>query len=120
MKISECLDMFLGYCKLRRLSGKTIDNYDRNVKKLINYIGDININDLDNTLVNKYIGYLVDKVKENKFKEYDCKLSKATIATYLRELKVFIKYFPLNFFIIEAFFSSKAKNIKSHLSPGGK
>lgn len=92
MVISECLDMFIGHCKLRRLSEKTIENYDRNVSRFIEYIGDVDVSELDIYLVNKYIGYLVDKVKENNFKTFDCKLSKASIGTYLRELKVFIKY----------------------------
>lgn len=92
MLISEYLDIFIGHCKLKGLSKKTIDNYDRNVKKFIDYIGNIQIKELNYSLINNYISFLFDKVKENYFIEFDTKLSKSSIGTYLRDIKVFISY----------------------------
>lgn len=92
MLVSECLDMFIGFCKLKGLSSATIDNYDRNVKKFMDYVGDIDVNNITPILVNGYTNHLFNKVKENNFVEYDCKISKASIGTYLRDLKIFISY----------------------------
>ncbi len=92
MVLSKCLDMFIGQCKLKGLSEKTIENYDRNVNRFINFIGDIDTGDLNISVVNDYSTHLFNKIKESNFIKYDTKLSKASIGTYLRDLKVFISY----------------------------
>jgi len=78
MKIEMALDFFLSACYIKGLLPRSIDNYDKFVNRFINTIGDIDIKDLDYEVITGYIESL-----------YKLNLSKATIGTYIRHLKVF-------------------------------
>lgn len=96
MLLTTCLDTFIGQCRLKDLSPRTIEAYDSFVMKFIKYTTGKNIQDLNLKLINEYINYL-----------YSCTLSKATVGTYIRHLKIFIKYLEEEELI--APFSSKIK-----------
>lgn len=79
--ISECFKQFLTNCILKGLLPRSIQNYEEIIQRFINYTGDIDMELLNHDLINDYIMSL-----------YDRRLSKASIGTYLRHLKVFFKF----------------------------
>lgn len=81
MQLSVALDFFLGSCYIKGLLERSIDNYEKFVKRFISSVGDIEINDLNYSVIEIYLQEL-----------YRSNLSKATIATYIRHLRVFLKY----------------------------
>ncbi len=79
--ICEYFKQFLSNCKLKGLLPRSIQNYEEIIQRFINYTGNVEMDRLDIDLINEYIMSL-----------YDRELSKASIGTYLRHLKVFFKF----------------------------
>lgn len=81
MIISNCFQLFIKNCILKGLLPRSIKNYEEIIQRFINFTGDIDMSLLNKESINDYTMSL-----------YDRKLSKASIGTYLRHLKVFLKY----------------------------
>ena len=81
MTIDKALEQFILSCKLKGLSKKTIVNYTDFIKRFIMHDEIVEVADIDLDLINNYILYL-----------YDEELSRSTISTYIRHLKVFIRW----------------------------
>lgn len=79
--IRDCLKLFIKNCILKGLLPRSIQNYEEIVNRFIDYTGDIDISMLSVEILNDYTMSL-----------YNRKLSKASIGTYLRHLKVFFKF----------------------------
>ncbi len=94
MKLSKALDLFLAHCHLKGLQQRSIDNYNEFLRNVIKYLGDIDVKEFNYISVGNYIMHLYSK-----------KLSKATIGTYLRHLKVFVKFLESENYIDEIFSS---------------
>lgn len=82
MTIQTLFDDFILSRKLADLSTKTIVNYIDFVKPFIYYVGsDTDIGTVTDKLINQYIESLIDRA-----------LSKSTRSTYIRHVKVFLKW----------------------------
>lgn len=81
MNINTALDFFIGSCYIKGLSDHSIYNYEIFIKRFIKFTGNIDIKDLSYQFIFSYIESL-----------YKQELSKATIGTYIRHLKVFLRY----------------------------
>ena len=79
--ISICFKHFQTNCILKGLLPRSIQNYEEIIQRFINFTGDIDMELVNVDLINSYIMSL-----------YNRKLSKASIGTYLRHLKVFFKF----------------------------
>lgn len=103
MNINKAFDNFIRDRRLQACTDKTITNYRQVLRPFIDFVGDINVNDLT-----------LDMVKDYNAKLLDRKLSKASIATYLRHIKAFINYLESEGLIPE---NSIAKRIKLPKNP---
>ncbi|MDD3350203.1 MAG: tyrosine-type recombinase/integrase [Eubacteriales bacterium] len=84
MRLSEAKDQFLTHCYEQGLLGRSIRNYEENIRRFMEYTGEeIDTAEINETLLQGYTKSLY-KRKE--------KLSVATIGTYKRHVKVFIKW----------------------------
>ena len=81
MKVKIALDYFLNNCIVKGLLPRTIQNYEAFVKSFLRWAGDIDDSELNYPLIQDYIKSI-----------YDRKVSKATAGTYIRHLKVFLRY----------------------------
>ena len=80
MKLSNALEHFLHYQRLKRNSPATIADYTICVSKFIEWSGDIPCRSLTADMVNDYNLYLRDRVRP------------ATVRTYIRHIRVFVHY----------------------------
>lgn len=95
MLIYDALDIFLLDRELKGNSDKTIKNYQEQINYYIDYVGNIDVSDITLKSLQDYQIYLSKKERydNHPFKIYESgKLNKVTIQTYLRQLRVFIKY----------------------------
>ncbi|WP_446787965.1 tyrosine-type recombinase/integrase [Macellibacteroides fermentans] len=81
MNLFEAKLHFLNRCRLKGLSGKSIENYDLFIDRFINQMGNMEINSLDFEIIAEYISAMYEKG-----------LSIASISTYIRHLKVFLRF----------------------------
>lgn len=81
MKIKIAKEYFMSACSIKGLSPRTIENYDSYINRFIKFTGDIDLHELDYLLVTEYIKL-----------QFNSGLSLASIATYIRHLKVFLRY----------------------------
>lgn len=90
MKLKEVFDSFILSKKLADLSEKTISDYIMFVYPFIKYVGvDSDVLKLTQDDINKYIGTVINKP-----------LSKSTKATYIRHIKVFLKWLQGSYNVI--------------------
>jgi site-specific recombinase XerD len=101
VKLSNALDNFIYSCQLRGLSKNTERSYFDFVTLFIKYNNDIDVSLLTLQMLQNYIVHLNSKA-----------LAKSTIATYIRHLKIFVKWLEENEYI-EARISKKIKVPKS-------
>lgn len=92
MNINTALDYFIASCKLRGLSDRTIECYSSFVGRYVATQPGKTIEDLTYNAVSDYINFL-----------YSADISRATVATYLRHLKVFIRWLEEEKYIGEPF-----------------
>jgi len=92
--LDKAIELFTIDQKLRGNTDKTIINYQRMIRYFMNYIGkDIPVNEITYSDIKKYQLYLNNKDKEFTFKtDKRNKLSKKTIQTYMRQLRVFMNW----------------------------
>lgn len=84
MKLTTAFSKFLFQKKISGLKEKTIYDYTTHIKPFMSYVNTINVTDIETLtedVVNNYILSLYDKT-----------ISKATIATYIRNLKIFLRF----------------------------
>lgn len=96
MNINTVLDLFLASCRLRGLADRTIDCYYEFVNKFIKQYPNLKIENLNMNIIADYIEYL-----------YGTGVSRSSIATYLRHLKVFIRWLEDEEYILK--FSDKIR-----------
>ena len=82
MTVNETFENFILSRRLSGLSGRTVKNYVDFVKPFIQYVGEtLDFLEITQSLINHYIAGLLDK-----------NISKATLATYIRHLKIYLKW----------------------------
>lgn len=87
MTLYDCLEKFLEDKVLYGLSSKTITCYREFIGYFVKFMGDdFLIEDLTEICVKKYISFVIDK-----------DLSINTKATYIRHLKIFLKWLEVNY-----------------------
>ncbi len=80
MLLSDCLQEFIRYQKLKNNSKATIENYSLIVDKFIQFCGDVDSLTLTADIVNNYNIYLRDCVKL------------VSVRTYIRHIRVFVNF----------------------------
>ena len=87
MKLNYCLNKFLEDKELRGLSSNTLSCYKEFVGYFINFLGfDFQLEDLNELAVRKYISYTLSR-----------NLSINSQATYIRHLKIFLKWLETHY-----------------------
>lgn len=87
MNLEECFEEFIWSRRFADLSAKTIDNYKSFIRPFINFLGsDSRLEELTQGRINEYVKKLLDKP-----------ISKATRATYIRHIKIFLKWVQENY-----------------------
>lgn len=90
MTLTEAYENFILSRQLADLSPKTITNYEEVLTPFINALGTyLEVEQLTQELINRYIAKLLKKP-----------LSKASKATYIRHLKVFLKWIQGNYTVV--------------------
>lgn len=95
MKILDALELFIIDRELKGNSEKTLDNYRQQINYFIDYVGNIDTEEITLKNLRDFQFHISNKEKydDHPFKiNKQGKLSKVTIQTYLRQLRVFIKY----------------------------
>lgn len=103
MTLSEAISNFITDRKLQYMTEKTIKNYEDVLKAFIAFMGDSELEEVTLDKVRKYNEYLVDK-----------KLSKASVATYMRHIKAFFNFLEREGYISEG---SIARHIRLPKTP---
>lgn len=82
MTLDAAFDAFLLSKRLQGCSEKTINCYEQVVHPLVMYLGiDTDVSDVTRSRYNEYVGFLVSQ-----------KYSRSTLASYIRQLKVFLRW----------------------------
>ena len=82
MLLTEALDEFIFERRIRGLSAKTISDYEEFVKPFIRFVGEkMTVERLTQKAIQQYMLLLFDR-----------KLSKATVSTYIRHIRVFLSW----------------------------
>ena len=92
MLLCEFLDKFISYQICKGSTDKTIGYYRQQIQYFIDFVGNIDISDLNFSLYEKYLIYLKNKKVENNKKIKEKSLSSHTIRTYITALKSFLNY----------------------------
>ncbi|MCQ4922972.1 tyrosine-type recombinase/integrase [Tissierella carlieri] len=93
--IENALNLFLLDRELKGNTEKTIKNYKQQIQYFIDFIGNINTSDITLKSLTDYQFYLMnkDKYDNHPFKINEIgTIGKVTVQSYLRQLRVFIKY----------------------------
>lgn len=87
MTIQQTFDEFILSRRLADLSPKTVSDYEQFVNPFVRFVGaETDVTELQQQDINRYIANLLDKP-----------LSKATRATYIRHIKVYLKWTQNNY-----------------------
>lgn len=87
MTLSAAFDSFLLSKRLQGCSEKTIKCYEQVVHPFVLFLGiDSDVSDVTRSRYNEYVGFLVSK-----------KYSRSTLASYIRQLKVFLRWLESEF-----------------------
>lgn len=81
MTVLEALDEFIFEKQVAGLSSSTIDNYRTTLTVFSRYLGDPSIDSLTYKVVSGYVLYL-----------YDCDLSRASVSSYIRNIRIFLRW----------------------------
>lgn len=81
MKLSTCIEKFIQDRVLRCYTEKTVRNYRETLSVFLRQIGDIDVESLSADDLDSYSAWLVGK-----------KLSKASVGSYMRQIKAFINW----------------------------
>ncbi len=99
MKLDKALDLFLEYQQVIGSSNKSINYYKQTITYFIDFLGNINIEDVTTSHYNSYVIYLRNKNVVNNGIEKDKKLSFDTIRTRTIAVKSFFNYLYNNKYI---------------------
>lgn len=87
MRLSECFNLYKSdYIVFRNQSKKTEENHDIALRSLLNYMGDIDVYDLDFPLVREWKEWLSKNRSPNTVRGYIIKLR--VVLSYMRTIKV--------------------------------
>ena len=86
MNLNAVFDSFLLSKRLQGCSEKTIECYKQVVHPFVQYLGDIDITELTRSKYNGYINLLVSR-----------KYSRTTLSSYIRQVKVFLRWLELEY-----------------------
>ena len=95
MKISNALELFLIDREIKGNTEKTINNYKQQINYFIDYFGDREVTEILLNDLKEYQMYLSNKDRylNHPFKiKENGNIEKVTIQSYIRQLRVFIKY----------------------------
>lgn len=95
LTLNDSLKLFLIDRQLKGATDKTIINYESQVRYFIEYTGDIDINDITLQHLKDYLIHLQKReiYPEHPFiKDKTDKLSKVSVQSYIRQLRIFINY----------------------------
>lgn len=95
MKLSEALKMFLIDRELKGSTEKTLENYQQQVQYFIDFTGDIDTSDLTLELLKEYQTDLMHRdryIEHPIIKQNEGKISKITVQSYIRQLRIFVNY----------------------------
>ena len=98
MKLSEAVQLFLKDRQLLYCSKKTLDGYGEILGRFLKFTGDIDLEELNLPIIRNYNEYLVER-----------QISKASVGTYLRTIKIFIRYLEDNEILPEGKLAKKIK-----------
>lgn len=92
--LEKALELFLMDQQLKGNTEKTIFNYERMITYFINFVGNKEINDIDIADVKSYQLFLIEKNADFHISKncIEKKLSKKTIQTYIRQVRVFLNW----------------------------
>jgi site-specific recombinase XerD len=87
MLISHVQEMLIDDRESNGFSPRTIERYEYNINQFIEFVGDIEITDIQQIHLDDYKLYLLSKTKHNNnaYKDSGGKLSRFTINSYLKE-----------------------------------
>ncbi len=92
MLLSDAIDLFLRRCAIMGLSDVTVVNYVDRLGRFLDYVSDIDINDLTRDDIESYGLYLLTKNKENNFVECTSRITKYSVRSYLIDVRTFLNY----------------------------
>lgn len=94
LTLNEAIQLYLIEQNLKGNTEKTIDNYEKKLRYFANYVGaDRPISEIELLDIKKYQMYLSEKDRQFNFAtDIKKKLTKTTIQTYIRHLRVFINW----------------------------
>lgn len=95
MKLNDAIQRFLKNNKLRGNTQKTLKNYESFLNYFADYTGNIDVKEIDITLLENYQLYLMDREFYSTSVRKDTngtKLSKRTIKSYITHLRTFINF----------------------------
>jgi integrase/recombinase XerC/integrase/recombinase XerD len=96
MKLKEAKERFLEYQKLRGNSLKTIEYYEGNLSRLIEFLGDVEVDTVSLEALHSYIEHLRNKKRHMNntfYTEKDgVKVSSISIQTYVRAIRAFLAW----------------------------
>lgn len=94
--IKSALELFLLDRELKGNTLKTIDNYKQQINYFIDYTGNIQVTEIELQTLKEYQLHLSKKDRYDnhpfKIKENGTTIEKVTVQSYLRQLRVFIRY----------------------------
>lgn len=95
MKLKQAIDFFIVEQKYRGNSEKTISTYKQQLKYFLNFSGNVDMKELNYSVVQDYTLFLRNKLKNSNHPYSEVKnehISDITIQTYIRGLKSFINF----------------------------
>ncbi len=88
MKLSEAGLVFFKWCELEKdYSKKTVFNYEHHFRHFFEWIGDVNLKDIDDEFVLKYKSYLLDT---NNAYQKNKKIKKSTVGEKMKVIRNFL------------------------------
>lgn len=96
MTVNEAIEVFLKEQKARGNSVKTISSYKANLNRFYEFIGDMDVKNINKKTIMDFIIYLQEKPKNTghskKKVDNDIKISSVTVRSYTRDVKAFMNW----------------------------
>lgn len=93
MKLSSALEIFIVEKNLEGLREASINNYRSILGYFIEYVGDLDLKDVNRQLIKDYIAYISEKPAQRHFAhEPSGQLSRTTLRTYMTHVRSFFNY----------------------------
>lgn len=99
MLLSDAFSMFVRRCVIMGLSDVTMTNYADRLGRFGDYVGDIDVENLTRGDIEGYSLYLLTKNKQNNFIDYNTRIAKYSVRSYLIDIRTFLNYLHKEGFI---------------------